>query len=67
MRMIPIVSRNEGLLYLNPMYVYSVRKDRVQGCTIITLSSGEMVTSSKPLEEVVKLIEKELSNPQGAD
>lgn len=64
--MIPIVDKYNGLFFLNPINICSVHTDSA-GDTIIKLSSLVWFTTSKPLEEVVKLIEKELSNPQGAD
>lgn len=64
MRMIGITDRYDGFVWVNPMNVCAVHRDKISGYTIITLSAGEIATSMR-LDDVIKLIEQELTKPQG--
>ena len=67
MRMIGVTDRYDGFVWINPMNVCAVHRDKMSGHTIITLSAGEKIITSMSLDDVIKLIEQELTKPQGVD
>ena len=66
MKMIPIVDKYKGLVYLNPTNVCYVSRDWESGDTRIIFLTG-VITTIKPIEEVKKLIEQAQAKPQGVD
>lgn len=64
MKMIGVTDRYDGFVWINPMNVCAVHRDGMSGNTIITLPAGEIITSMC-LDDVIRLIEQELTKPQG--
>lgn len=65
MRMIMVSEEDGGNIFVNPIQVEAVRKDGIKAH--IVMSSGREIYTSNYFSDIVKLIEQELTKPQGVD